>query len=683
VIPLKDADRREFPKLAVYDIESIDWVKVQILCHVDEWGNRREFRTVRKYLEWLLTDFEGDQVWAHFGSGYDNRFLIAELQHWPGASYKAIMSGGLPIIFEIQHEDFQRLSEKTGKPTPRRVTLLDSFRWLPTSLAEIGKSLKQPKMDVDRRAIGKLTRAQLATYCYSDCDLLLRGMQHFRDVVTRQGGTYAVTSASIASNFVRSDKTIEWKKFFDPWDGYRSYSGTHYGRMEAGSKPGMIQADQFSDSAYYGGRCEVFRRGIVKGPLYYYDIASAYPWAMIQKLPFYFLGFQPGAAHDDPERLTRLLNRTGIADATVSIPEGTFEVPPLPVRTLSGKVVFAEGRFVGRWTLAELRALYQAGGKRGVRIDLSAVALFKPVAFAAPLIARFYVLRKEAKDKGDEATSITLKILMNACYGKLSQQLEQSSFVFGDAYAFAVHQAKMQGTYRPSPFPGVSEIVEESLGPFRHLAAGAYVTALARLRLWSGMMRVLGHGGQLYYCDTDSLVTDRPIPGWGGSTALGAWELDHTLSQAEFLCPKVYRATTDTGRLLLRAKGANLRSQLPLEASDADHDRERLLRWLVYAAEISPAAASELAGYALSPAQLAYYGRTEAGLLGFRSSLKSGQAGPEVATLERRAKTPDSKRRHGEVYSVPLYLHGEGGEPLDVRTMDPESLLERELASWQ
>ncbi len=678
--PLKKADAREFPKFAVFDIESTNWTDVKILCHVDEWGNRCSFSTVAEYIVWLLTEFEGDQVWSHFGAGFDNRFLVAEVQRWEGSSYKAIMSGGMPIIFVVQNEAYTSPSKKNGRDRPRQILLLDSFRLLPTALAKIGKSIGMEKMDVDRSRIETLTPAEMETYCFSDCDILLAGLQKFRATIQTQGGSYSPTSASIASNFIRAGDSINWRRFFDPKSNYQRYSGDAYETWDAGSVPGMLQADQFSEAAYYGGRCEVFKIGHHARKLYYYDIASAYPWAMTQKLPLYFNGFKPGAPWTDQPALLKILRHHGISDARVYIPRGTFDIPPLPVRSPNGKVVFAEGKFHGRWTNVELYALYKRGKDKGVRIDITCWANFTGEAFAKPFVDRFYSLRQAAKESGDEGESMILKILLNSCYGKLAQQLEQSSFIYGDAFEFLRMTAETQGTLRSTPMAGVHEIVEQSEGPFRHVAAGAYVTALARLRLLEGMEKAQKSGAQVYYCDTDSITIDREIPSWGSSHALGSWELENTFDEAEFLCPKVYRARQGD-HWTLKAKGASLRSQLEQSAPQKRHMAETLIRWCVYAREISPLAA-EVAS-ALTAKQMRYYGSAESGLLGWRSGVRNGDISCVVSILDRVARHFDSKRYHrGGQKSFPLYIEGAAGDSMyyDCRTLDPESLIEMELS---
>lgn len=677
--PLKNSKQVDFPPIAVFDIEATQWVNVKVLCHLDEYGNRKAFYTIKDYLEWLLSSFEGDCVWSHFGSGYDNRFLVDEVHKLQGSSYKAIMSGGLPIIFLLENEAYKRPAKRSGKMRNRQLSLLDSFRLLPTSLAAIGTSIGHNKMEVDRSRIEKLTPHEVEAYCMDDCEILLAGLQRYRDTIKEQGGSYSPTTASVASNFIRADKSIEWKRFFEPDSNYTRYSGESFEMGYPHSKPGMIQADEFAEGAYYGGRCEVFRKGVFRGPLYYYDIASAYPWAMRQELPFYLQGFEPGATYREPDKLEKILKHPGISDAYVVIPKYSFKVPPLPVRGHGQKVVFAEGAFHGRWTNAELWALYQRGKDKGVTISVTAWAKFKGVAFARPFVDKFYALRKVAKEQGDEGLSMIFKILLNACYGKLAQQLEQSSYVYGPAYEFLRQIAEEEGTLRPSPLAGVFEIVETTPGPFRHVAAGAYVTALARLKLLEGMETAMAAGANVYYCDTDSIVVDKPISQWGKDKELGSWELEATLDEAEFLCPKVYRAVTTSGKLILKAKGSNLKSQLePSEPKEA-HDRERMLRWCVYARDISEYAAEVTA--ALSDEQLSYYGKAEAGLVGWRTGMNRGSVSCEVSILDRMARNEDSKREHHKGVSNPLYLVGDEGSYVDVRELDSESMLEMELES--
>ncbi len=69
----------------------------------------------------------------------------------------------------------------------------------------------------------------------------------------------------------------------------------------------------------------------------------------------------------------------------------------------------------------------------------------------------------------------------------------------------------------------------------------AHITALSRMRLYYGMIDVISRGGQIYYCDTDSILCDRQI---AESKALGGWKLEtpaDILIAGSFVLPKLYQ----------------------------------------------------------------------------------------------------------------------------------------------
>lgn len=59
----------------------------------------------------------------------------------------------------------------------------------------------------------------------------------------------------------------------------------------------------------------------------------------------------------------------------------------------------------------------------------------------------------------------------------------------------------------------------------------------------------------LYYSDTDSAVTDRPLPSFMVGNALGQFKLECEISRAVFVAPKVYGLITTTGEEIIKVKG--------------------------------------------------------------------------------------------------------------------------------
>ena len=628
--------KNAWPKLAVYDIEATDWVNVVCLCHVDEYGNREAFSTVERYLYWLYSDkFQGEHVWAHWGGHYDHRFIISYATQNEGWSWEAIQSGSLLVIVRVK------------APNGRIISFCESARLMPDSVAKIGKTIGLDKLDVDRKHIEKLSMKETVTYCFRDCDIVIKGMQYLRTVLESVDADFAYTLASISTRWVRRSDVLQWMKFYDKAEG--SINKWQYSTA-------MQSADKECLEAYFGGRVEVFRAGTFQKKLYYYDIRSSYPWSMTNDLPSYFIGtFAP------PKSLAEALNHCGISEATIHIPKGTFYFPILPVR-YKGKLIFPEGTFRGRWTNLELQALWDRGRYKGVKIQIHGQWRFQPKKFLKPFVDTFYKLRQQAITDGDTFRSYTFKIALNSLYGKLVETVDKRSIVYGDMVNEAIKKHVAQALDASGLPPGIYAVHSTVEGPFRHVAAGCYVTAYSRLRLLEGMEEAHKIGAAVYYCDTDSIVIDKKLT--DTEDVLGSFKLEETLVEAEFLCPKVYRMRTESGKDIYKVKG------MPIKGNT---EEESKARWDIFTQNINhvaPTITNELIAHVRE--ELEYHNKEvnndnvieflsyKEGLSGFKSDLNRGSVEPRAIHLKRKLNNEDSKRIHTNMDSAPLYLEGSG-----------------------
>ncbi len=593
--PLSDVN--EWPKFAVYDIEAENWVDVVLVGHVDEYGNRVHFPSIPLYLDWLFSPkFQGQHVWAHWGGHYDHRFVIhhATVKGWP---WETVQSGNTIIIVTVKH------------PNGRTIHFCESARLMPDSVERIGNTVGLQKLDVDRAHIEKLSAQETIDYCMRDCDIVLKGLQYLREALLSVGADFAYTLASIASRWVRHSDVLNWMKFYDRDGTEPTYSKT------------MLMLDEFSLPAYFGGRVEVFKRGTFEGPLYYYDIRSSYPWSMLHDLPAYPRG--PGF-YPPRTRIDKSLARCGISEATVTVPASMYI--PLLCKRVDGKLMFPTGRFRGRWTNLELSEAY----RRGVGVEIHGQAVFEPKPFLRPFVETFYALRQKALDDGDPFRSYAYKIALNSLYGKLVESVERLSVIFGGekvsramrlygAYNPAYTREAQPNYIRPTKTPGVYAVVTQSEGPFRHVAAGAYVTARSRMRLIEGLELARSLGGKVFYCDTDSLVTDVELGEHPLMTdELGGFKLEAVFSEAEFVGPKVYRAVTTEGETIYKVKG------IPVRGISADDSQQR---WEDY----------------ISGVQV-----EKDGISGFSTDIRAGSVKPSRQVLRRALKSVDSKRLHDD-----------------------------------
>ena len=75
---------------------------------------------------------------------------------------------------------------------------------------------------------------------------------------------------------------------------------------------------------------------------------------------------------------------------------------------------------------------------------------------------------------------------------------------------------------------------------------------MARCRLWDSMQSCLKAGHKVYYCDTDSIVTDAEIQ---SSKAIGELKAVCKIKRARFVAPKLYFLDKEDGELEVKAKG--------------------------------------------------------------------------------------------------------------------------------
>jgi hypothetical protein len=679
VRPQKDST--DWPKIAVYDIEAPGWINVKLVCHVDEYGARRSFPTIAAYVDFLFSDeFKGTHVWAHFGGRYDHRFLIPEF-YARGWDFKAALSGGSIVI----------LSATSLKG--RKIQFADSYRIMPEALKKIGKTINLEKLEVDYALIDEMSEEALLAYCFRDCDIVFKGLQYMRDVLVSVGADFAFTLASIATRWVRRSPVVDFDRFYRPkpdgggieYDPKMIYAdlwcegrdrppqtkcpscgekGKWAVPLQLADAPDNAEGyyyvcrkcgkiiDKTKYSAYHGGRTEMFydsnKQGIIKGPVYYHDVVSSYPWSMTNELPLYLEGFYPPPKGSSRADIERFLSYYGVTEAWVRVPRCV--AGPLALQQENKPLIFPSGSFQGRFTNIELLAALH----RGAEIRLGWQCRFEPKAFLRPFVQTFFGLRRKARQDKDEFRAYAFKILQNSLYGKLVETIDRCSYASSRAEIDRAKEAG--GIVESTKISGVYTIKTREEGPFRHVAAGAYVTAYSRLKLLEGIEWVLNHGGQVYYCDTDSIMSSIPIEGDMAGTELGQWQPEYVFSEVEILLPKVYRAVIQsTGKTIYRCKGLPIvRENEPPESPE--------LRWNAYKhysqIKDDPAKSKEAAE------MVALLSRE--GITGFVADINAGVLEPRamvdapgprhVKPLLRAMQSSDRKREWSVLPSQPLTL---------------------------
>jgi hypothetical protein len=242
-----------------------------------------------------------------------------------------------------------------------------------------------------RGGFARMTRA-IRHYNALECDLLARLMEAFRTVCIDAGlrprtwnGAGKLAAAEHAAHRTITAAQVQMR-----------------------TPDGVLQ---FASNAYYGGRFEVPYVGEVPGPIFEYDLRSAYPAAM-RSLPCllhgrwqWFVGKPPLSLH--------------VAYVVFSHPENSA-LCGLPIRQQDGRLFWPrEGQ--GTYWSVELTA----AKRLGARIKYTAGWAYEQRCQCQPFdwIEHRYEQRRAIAAEHGVARGIPIKLALNSLYGKLAQRI--------------------------------------------------------------------------------------------------------------------------------------------------------------------------------------------------------------------------------------------------------------------
>lgn len=486
-------------------------------------GQKREWRTdaiaeggcIDQAMRYLLRkEYRRRYIYAHNGGNFDHLHVLPWItQHIDEFSYVVI-----PVQSSIQ------VLKVTERSSRHSWTFLDSIRLLPMSLAQAAKTFAVPgKLEHSLEMPERDPRWE--RYLQRDCEALYACVQKFQHTAhAEMGGEMGITAPSTAMKLFRrkymgkglSPAMVPQHRHAKECTG--SQPTPHPRRKSVGeTEPCTGCLHRWVRGAYYGGRTEVYRaepywvgrRTVYGGQgLSYYDINSSYPRAMLESMPAGVLKeYGPRKTRADFERLA--IMAVGFVECEVEIPSSCY-LPPLPYRHPKlGKLVFPTGRFSGTWAWSELQLLFDPMvGGRITKVVKSAWYGRKNLFF--DFVKELYFYRDKSSDRYDEGMALVAKLMLNSLYGKFGMNEERR-----EIYVLGKDEAPPEGAtlagFEDGPEDALSKVcyLDKRVAPSYIIPQiSAEITALARVRLWHFMARVLRMGGRLYYCDTDSLITD-------------------------------------------------------------------------------------------------------------------------------------------------------------------------------
>lgn len=466
----------------------------------------------------------------------------------------------IPVVFEQDRAVWNKsmiINNRLVKYVSDGVIYQDSFMLLPSSLSELSKDfeVKHGKLnlweEVQKTYPGEYKNiVDFLDRCHVDDELFVKYLGY--DVMSLYEIIYKLmemvnidiskfvnlyTTSSLSRYIFKNgysgvgvDKPIKFKRENAKRTDYQNACTYKWKNDEL---------EEFVRLGYCGGRCEVFKQ-LLQVPGYYYDFNSLYPFEMFMHR--YPIG-KPEFSSNEwtcrreferyQSKIKQGIELFGFINCRVWVPEQN--IPPLPVQM--GKLTFPTGDICGVWTFQELDYAIQTCGCE--IIEYYSICTF---SLSFPVFENFVGLFAELKEQAGKdkknAWKALFKRILNVGYGYFGMSRDNK---------FKLDSIKNLKEYKNNDIffidtdLGFLEIYSDVDGEYIQPQIAAYVTSYARMEWLKTAKMIESMGGNIYYGDTDSIITDIELPAdMVDDYRLGKLSLEYKLSEGIFIKPKVY-----------------------------------------------------------------------------------------------------------------------------------------------
>lgn len=429
-----------------------------------------DFKTKKEFWDFVFSKIQDRKklyIVAH-NIAFDFRVMqgFKELVERKYKTYKIINAGTRNIwIF------------KNGTST---ICCLDNMNFFNSSLEYLGHSIGLEKLKVKFEKSND-NLEELIIYCRRDVEIMVKAWQMlFKFLIDNDLGHFSKTIASQAFNAYR----------------HRFMKSKIYIHNNN-------EAIRYERNSYHGGRTEIFKQGKFPVDDYFMlDVNSMYPSVMRDnEYPKKLLGSE---INPTLKRLKYLLKHNGlIADLELKT-----DKPVFGYKDRDKKLIFPIGRFSTVITTREIKYALE----NNMIIKIHKLYKYKMKNLFKEYVDFFYTKKVEFKDS-NPAFYYMVKLFLNSLYGKFGQRNEQwtkedRGYLKEDGI-MSFFDLDNEKRYKERRIGGRIEksTGEKFEGYESFVAIPAHITADARLILWE-IIELAGREN-VYYCDTDSIITNK------------------------------------------------------------------------------------------------------------------------------------------------------------------------------
>lgn len=414
-----------------------------------------------------------------YGASYDVNMLLKDLD-WSTLERLWKNDGGKRVnwnAYELVYQQRKCLHLRERKQKGRSITLWDVIGFFQTTFVRtIREHLGDDYSGLQVIERGKSRRSQfdinerddIRRYTLEELKALVLIMEKLRGYIAECG--------------------IKLSR----WDGAGAIAAAllkkHNVKQHMAETPKAVQ--EAAQYAYFGGRAELMQYGQHDGPVYHYDINSAYPTA-VQHLPGLH-GAWCRETGNSPKR-----EQFSVSKVRWNFSDNGSATPfyPLPYRTDDGSIYFpskGEGWYWEPEVSAALETVERYITHPSDYLEILETWSFYPETAEKPFafVPELFQLRKQWKEAGIQA-QYALKLGLNSIYGKLAQQVG----------GWVKHGTPRKPAYHQLEWAG-------------------WVTAFARANLLTVMAQ---RSKSIIMVATDGIYATEPLTVTDGSD-LGEWE---------------------------------------------------------------------------------------------------------------------------------------------------------------
>jgi DNA polymerase type B, organellar and viral len=327
----------------------------------------------------------------------------------------------------------------------------------------------------------------------------------------------------------------------------------------------------FIKKGYYGGITEIYKPYAEES--YYYDVNSLYPHVSKMSMP----GNKCKYIEDLSGIGLNLNELFGFFYCKVKTNNGYIGL--LPVHTDKGEMINPNGEYYGVWSTEELKFATENGYKikviKGYNFnkientfsdyvdDLYNKKCY-PTTLTEKSISKSLLnnltgrwgmsiikpttklVNKEELDYMLTTRKVSnIKLITENKYlvTFISQPSKEICLSHNLDYEKVIRQDYKWGMESSNDFTDVSIVIS------------AMITSYARIYMNKIKLDILNKGGQIYYMDTDSIVTNIQLPNHIVGIELGKFKLEYKIKKAYFISNKTYCLLSNEDKVIIKSKG--------------------------------------------------------------------------------------------------------------------------------